>query len=191
MKRRIFIKFITLLGFISFLSIFTLTTNTVFADVLGGENQVIQTDMQSNKISIDLKMEVGEKVVREISLPNGEKGKIEITKISAPIERGSGFKAIWWYSERARNGTYFVNAYVGLGYAGFNVDIKSNNITRAYDGQYGFAGVTATGSLHREGNKQATYYFDFSAPTAWLTAASWNGFVRARIEGNQLVTYIQ
>lgn len=191
MKRRIFIKFITLLGFISFLSIFTLTTNTVFADVLGGNNQVVQAEMQNNKISIDLKMEVGEKVIREISLPNGEKGKIEVTKISAPIDRGSGFKATWWYSERARNGTYFVNAYVGIGSAGFNVDIKSNNITRAYDGQYAFLGMTVSGSLRREGNKQATYYLDFSAPTPWLTAASWNGFVRARIEGNQLVTYIQ
>lgn len=155
------------------------------------EEKTSQSVQSEIPVKIDLEMAVGETVIRYIVLPSGEKGKIEVTKLADPIEYGANLRAIRWHSQKANNGTYFVNAYVVIGYAGFNINVRSGNITRAYDGQYFFAGMDASASLALEGREQATYYLNFSVPTPWVTAASWNGYVRASIEGSQLVTYIQ
>lgn len=177
----------TILTVLAAVSLMSFTTS-LYSPIVHADS-LVQEQKTESIVTTSLPSKVGETTVQQFVLPDGRVGKVEVRKISD--DTTSPFRSIRWYSERANNGSYFVNAYVGAGYAGFHINVHSNNITRAYDPEYFFAGVSVTGNLSHESSKQVTYYMDFQAPTPWLTAASWNGYVRANIEGNNLVTYIQ
>lgn len=144
------------------------------------------------KTEIPILNSVGDSYTEEIVSENGEKGYITVTKIDGDDDfliRPS-FWLKWHTRPNVANGTYNVNVTWGVTNAKFNATIHNKKITRVFD-PWHFHIVGSSGTLTRDSDTQATYYFQFNMSVPWINGPSWTGGIRAKIENGALVTYVQ
>lgn len=176
---------IVAISFISF-------SNPSFA--LADTNQNVQSSFE---VPV---MNEGETVSQKIISPSGEEGEIQVTLVDEYEEQGNigtsevpkiQALAIKWHTRpNVKNGTYNINVVMGATNAGFKVNISNKRITKAYD-PWRFNLMGSTGNLTLDSSTQATYDMDFNMSVPWVNGPSWTGYVRAKIENGNLVTYAQ
>lgn len=134
------------------------STNTVQTK----ENPIVSAEFDLNNLPT-----AGQsKTVKDI---NGKTNSFSIVPENNPLLRVS-------------NGSHKIVAD-GIGWhVQFYINTKNNNITSAHDLSYSIMMPVASRSLSRDSNKRATAHFDFNTPV-W-NILSWNGWVRATINGS-------
>lgn len=87
-----------------------------------------------------------------------------------------------------QNGKYRAYWTTGVFNCEFRFIVSNNKITKAYDGTYSGIGVSVkSANLKLDSSKQATYYFEFGTPV-W-DFGGWNGWLRAKIDSNNKISY--
>lgn len=155
---------------------------------------LVLTEQNSQTVFEVPRLAEGETAVQEITSPSGEQGEIQVTLVQEDEEQETPtiqpFLTKWHTRNNVKNGTYNVNVVWGITNAGFKINVSNKRITRAYD-PWHFHLVGATGTLRLDSSVQATYNINFNMSIPWINGPSWTGFVRARIENGNLVTYAQ
>lgn len=177
--------------------IFTLTPFNVYAK---NSEHLSELNLSSdnNKISLEIEnLSIGESESKKIILSDGSTGSITVKKIAEFQDENKENKniitpfswSVWHTRDKISNGTYEVYVKTGVANAGFKIDVKNYNITKAYDPWHFMLISSVSGNLTLDSSKQATYFMNFSLALPWIGGPSWTGGVRARIEGTKLVTY--
>lgn len=178
------------------IGISVLTLVSITSTVIDSENISADEVQQGSAVTpIEVPMlSEGETFSEEVVTTDGQIGTMEVTldeeyqeDVANNITTQASIR--WHTRSNVKNGVYNVNFILGVTNAGFKVQIKNKNIVRAYD-PWRYNLVGSTGVLKKDNSKQATYQMDFNGSIPWVSGPSWTGMVRAKIEGNNLVTYV-